>query len=183
VSSSYGSSNGSPNGSPNGSSNDKIADKVLAAHDITPLLEATNTSLTQYPSEWGGKSPLKVIRSYNRADGPGGLEIVFTLSNVGNESVEIGSFGMSTPAGNGGSNGLLTSVANDAHLGGSHGWVEWVRVVEDEQCVLATPLNQVLYSRYTALYALYSILYFRCGRYYTHCTPYCTHSLYSGVDA
>jgi hypothetical protein len=121
--------------------NDSNSANTLAAHDITPLLEATNTSLSFYPPEWNKKSPLKVIRSYQRASGPGGFEISFNMTNVGTKAVEIGAFGMATPAGNGGSDGLKSSVANDAHMGGSHGWVEWVRIVEDEQCVLATPLN------------------------------------------
>ena len=36
---------------------------------------------------------------------------------------------------------IETNVANDAHIGNGHGWVEWVRVVVDEQCVIATPMN------------------------------------------
>ena len=48
---------------------------------------------------------------------------------------------MATPTASGGVGTIETNIANDAHIGGQHGWVEWVRVVVDEQCVLATPLN------------------------------------------
>ena len=48
---------------------------------------------------------------------------------------------MATPTASGGVGTIETNIANDAHIGGDHGWVEWVRVVVDEQCLLATPLN------------------------------------------
>lgn len=46
---------------------------------------------------------------------------------------------MPTPSAAGGP--ITEWIAIDAHIGGQHGWVEWVRVVEDEQCMIATPLN------------------------------------------
>jgi hypothetical protein len=42
------------------------------------------------------------------------------VTNVGTKAVEISAFGMANPAGNGGSDGLKSSVVNDTHMGGSH---------------------------------------------------------------
>lgn len=119
---------------------------TVAAHDITALLEATNISDYPRPDSWVHAMPLSVVRSYRKPsvgsynDGRG-LELAFTLTNTWHKSVEIGSFGMATPTASGGIGTIQTNIANDAHIGGEHGWVEWVRVVVDEQCVLATPLN------------------------------------------
>ena len=118
----------------------------MAAHDITALLGATNISDYPPPDAWAQAMPLRVVRSYRKpsagSSGDGrGLEIAFTLTNTWNKPVEIGSFGMATPTASGGVGTIETNIANDAHIGGEHGWVEWVRVVVDEQCVLATPLN------------------------------------------
>jgi hypothetical protein len=140
--------------------------RTVARHDITPLLEATNSSANPAPPEqWGGRPPLRVIRSYRAAvpavpaspagaegdataTGPapaartgGALELVFEVTNVSPGPVTLGAFGMATPAAAGGSGSLTTNIAVDANVGGQHGWVEWVRVVEDEQCLLATPLG------------------------------------------
>lgn len=62
------------------------------------------------------------------------------VTNVSPQAIRIGGFGMPTPA-NGGTGNIETNIANDAHIGGQHGWVEWVRVVVDEQTLIATPLN------------------------------------------
>ena len=66
-----------------------------------------------------------------------GLGIAFTMTNVAAEPIEIGAFGMAMP----------TAHAQDVHIGGSHGWVEWMchttsaHLVSSDQCVIATPLD------------------------------------------
>ena len=108
-----------------------------AAHDITPLLEATDA-----PGGSKRASPLRVRRAYLKPADHGGsgaasLGIAFTLTNIASISIEVGAFGMSAPA----------AVSQDVHIGGSNGWVEWSRVhiakslAVDGQCVIATPLN------------------------------------------
>ena len=125
-----------------------------ASHDVTPLLAATNASillqpsmrLPAPPSEWHGAPPLRVTRAYrdpkktSSSSSSAGFELTFTLTNVVTHAIEIGSFGMATPAAGGGAGTLKKNVAIDAHIGGDHGWVEWVRVVVDERCMIATPL-------------------------------------------
>ena len=125
-----------------------------ASHDVTPLLAATNASillqpsmrLPAPPSEWHGAPPLRVTRAYrdpkktSSSSSSAGFELTFTLTNVVTHAIEIGSFGMATPAAEGGAGTLKKNVAIDAHIGGDHGWVEWVRVVVDERCMIATPL-------------------------------------------
>ena len=48
---------------------------------------------------------------------------------------------MSVPSAEAGAGDITTRVAQDVHIGGEHGWVEWVRVVADERCVVGTPLS------------------------------------------
>ena len=71
----------------------------------------------------------------------GTLGIVFEVINTapsGGAAVELGAVGMSVPA----------AVSQDVHVGGDHGWVEWLRVhvndaLElDQSCVVAAPLIQ-----------------------------------------
>ena len=53
----------------------------------------------------------------------------------------MGGFGMPAPTA-GGTGNIETNIASDAHAGGDHGWIEWVRVVVDEQTLIATPMNK-----------------------------------------
>ena len=107
----------------------------LAAHDITPLLDAT--AAMGGSSNYGGKSPVTVRRAYRPATSGGGVELAFELKNTGAAAVEVGGLGASMPA----------AVSQDVHMGGSHGWVEWIRVhvtdwlALDQQCVVATPAD------------------------------------------
>ena len=106
----------------------------LAAHDITALLEATRVPGA---SRHAASCPIRVRRAFRRpASGPG-VEMAFELLNPGEAAIEIGGLGLSMPS----------AVSQDVHIGGGHGWVEWIRVHvndqlhEDQQCVIATPLN------------------------------------------
>ena len=102
------------------------SDEYLA-HDITKLVEAAGSS----------KSPLRVRRSYLKpSQQQPGLGMQITLTNVdAHDAVEIGGFGFSFPS------------FSDVHIGGAHGWVEWMRVLISKnltvegQCMIATPLN------------------------------------------
>lgn len=109
---------------------------AVAAHDISSLLSATNALGVR------NKLPLKVVRAYSKPkDGGPGMEMSFAITNDGNDALRLGSFGMATPSA-GGTGNIETNIATDAHIGGEHAWVEWVRVVVDEQTMIATPLNR-----------------------------------------
>lgn len=122
----------------------------LAAHDITPLLEATDIG------EQGGRqrSPVHVRRAYQAPEDGPGVVVSFELFNAGAASIEIGGFGMACPH----------AVSQDVHIGGAHGWVEWLRVHVndalqlDQQCLVATPMNS-----HSALEAFRPIFEFHGG--------------------
>lgn len=115
----------------------------IAAHDITPLLDASsaiyrrsaaNAEAADSPHR---RCPVRVLRAYLEGSA-GDVGISFTLTNEAAAPVEMGGLGMSVPS----------AVSQDVHIGGAHGWVEWSRVhiaektlQVDQQCVLATPLN------------------------------------------
>ena len=108
---------------------------AVAAHDISALLSATNVDGVK------NRSPLKVVRAYSKAaDGGPGLEMSFEITNQATQALRLGSFGMPTPSA-GGTGNIETNIALDAHIGGEHAWVEWVRVVVDEQTLIATPVR------------------------------------------
>ena len=126
----------------------KLRPGELAAHDITPLLAATNLAGLGDgdDDDNDGKSsssapPVTVRRAY--LDVAGSLGIAFEVTNPApaaagaGAAVEIGALGMSVPA----------AVSQDAHIGGDHGWVEWLRVHVndalqlDESCIVAVPLG------------------------------------------
>eukprot|EP00937_MAST-01D_sp_MAST-1D-sp2_P003192 g3192.t1 len=112
----------------------------LAAHDITPLLAATRLATLPGGSvALPNTLPVSVRRAY--VDVGGALGVAFEVTNTaaaGGAAVELGALGMSVPA----------AVSQDAHIGGDHGWVEWLRVhvndaLElDQSCVVAAPLVQ-----------------------------------------
>jgi hypothetical protein len=85
--------------------------------------------------------PLKVVRTYESAAAPpGGLVLRFNVTNTHDAAVELGGLGLAMPAA-GQMHGIEESVWNDPHIGRDHGFVEWVRVVVDEQTMLAVPLT------------------------------------------
>ena len=112
----------------------------FSAHDITPLLDASAKNSHSKINTNTQLSPLTVRRSYQKPpDGGPGVSIVFELTNTANKTVTLGAFGMAVPA----------AVAQDVHVGGQHGWVEWHRVHVnsqlhlDKQCLIATPHNHL----------------------------------------
>lgn len=115
--------------------------RVVAAHDITGLLN--NTALPSPANSsnpyFGDAVPLSVVRSYEvPEDGKAGVTIKFTLKNTWKEAIRIGGLGLPMP--NGGQQPEIEqSVWNDPHIGGDHGYVEWVRVVVDQSVLLAVP--------------------------------------------
>ena len=74
----------------------------LAAHDITPLLDATAAPGpdARAPRKKAPPSPLAVRRAYATSSGGGGsaLEMRFELRNTAAYAVELGGFGMAMPA-------------------------------------------------------------------------------------
>jgi hypothetical protein len=61
------------------------------------------------------------------------------VTNTASSAVELGAFGLAMPAA-GEEPDIEQSVYADPHVGGEHGFVEWVRCVVDEQTLLAVPL-------------------------------------------
>ena len=123
----------------------KLRPEELAAHDITALLAATNLEGASTGASHGTlpprpSLPLAVRRAYLKSSegGGGSLVVSFEVTNTATSAVEIGALGMSVP----------TAVSQDAHIGGDHGWVEWLRVhvndaLElDQSCIVAAPLIQ-----------------------------------------
>ena len=111
-----------------------LLDGALAAHDITPLLahSAPNGS---------APFPLTVVRSYAASADENALVIRFniTLPADAKAPAHIGGLGFPFPEGNGHEpSGIETSVWNEAHIGADHGFVEYVRVVDDEATLLVT---------------------------------------------
>ena len=63
-------------------------------------------------------------RAYATSGGGGSaLEVRFELRNTAAHAVELGGLGMAMPA----------ATAQDVHIGGASGWVEWLRVHVDAQ--------------------------------------------------
>eukprot|EP00729_Bicosta_minor_P030018 gene30018-biopygen8820 len=83
--------------------------------------------------------PIKVIRSWEKSADGNGVLLKFELTNVWKEGgdLEIGGLGFPMPQ-TGMAGHIEESVWLDPHIGGDHGFVEWVRVVVDEQTLLAT---------------------------------------------
>ena len=114
------------------------------AHDISALLNNTATGTVSNGSNphWGGTSPFRVVRSYESGggttNGQGGIVIRWNITNAhASDSIVLGGLGFSMPNA-GQQNGIEESVWNDPHIGGDHAYVEWVRVVVDQQTLLAT---------------------------------------------
>jgi hypothetical protein len=68
--------------------------RVVASHDISEVVAAT-----QLPANPNFSFPLKVVRSYAKPHASpvgGGVEIAFEITNMANESVELGAFSVSS---------------------------------------------------------------------------------------
>ena len=106
--------------------------QLLAAQDITALLDSS--------APRGGPSlPLTVVRSYQRSADGEALLLKFNLTSTSATAIEIGGLGMALPESPGHPPaGIETVVWNDPHIGGEHGFVEFVRVVDDEATLLVT---------------------------------------------
>lgn len=111
--------------------------KIIASHDVSPLLirSAPNGS---------DPFPLKVVRTYEESSDGRGLVMRFDISLPSDAKIPatIGGLGFPMPEGDGpdnlGPSGIETSCWNEAHIGGDHGFVEYVRVVDDEATLLIT---------------------------------------------
>ena len=108
---------------------------MLAAHDISALLarSAANGS---------APFPLTVVRSYevSTAGQAPIMRFNITLPADAAATTHIGGLGFAMPEGNGHPpSGIETSVWNEAHIGGAHGFVEHVRVVDDAATLPVTP--------------------------------------------
>jgi hypothetical protein len=124
---------------------------TVLAHDITAL---ANTTSAASPNPHYDSIPLKIIRSYEKAPaaaggGKGGFVIRMKLTNTASDPVEIGALGLAMPSA-GMQKDIKDSVWSDPHIGGQHGYVEWVRCVVDEQTLLAVPLVDPAPSRTAA---------------------------------
>jgi len=114
--------------------------RVLQAHDLTAYLDATqDLNHLSHDSNFGNKSPLQVVRSYEKLSG-GKKGFVMRFNVTAKQAVELGAVGMAMPAA-GQQRGIENSVWNDPALGLDHGYVEWARVVVDEQVLLALPAD------------------------------------------
>ena len=102
---------------------------VLAAHDVSALLEH---------SSGGSPFPLSVVRSYEVSDDGKALVLKLNVSlpSDATGAVEIGGLGFAMPEGAG--RGLERMAWAEAHVGLEHGFVEFVRVVDDEATLLVT---------------------------------------------
>lgn len=115
---------------------------VLAAHDITDLLSHSAANAD-------APFPLRVTRAYEVSADDKALILRFNISLPANasSSAYIGGLGFPFPEGSGQpedsgmqqKGSIETSVWNEAHIGGNHGFVEYVRVVDDEATLLVTP--------------------------------------------
>ena len=117
----------------------------LVSHDITPLIEQdTSQSL----SAFGGKSPVQVERTWRRhIQENNGTEneyliLQLDITNRFHQAIEIGGLGLSMPAAGLpliNKTDIRQAVLEDPHIGLDHGYVEFVRLVDDERVMLVVP--------------------------------------------
>ena len=104
--------------------------QLLAAQNITEMLSSSAPHAVL---------PLTAIRSYERSADGAALVLRFTLTSTSDAPIELGGIGMAMPESPGNPPaGIETVVWNDPHVGGEHGFVEFVRVVDDEATLLVT---------------------------------------------
>ena len=106
--------------------------QLLAAQNITALLAAS--------APRGAPSlPLSVTRRYERSADGAALLLLFHLTSTSQTPLEIGGVGMALPESAGHPPAGIESVVwADPHVGADHGFVEFVRVVDDEATLLVT---------------------------------------------
>ena len=109
--------------------------QVLAAQDISQLLASS-------ADPGAPPLPLRATRSYERSEDGAALLVRFTLSSTSAAPLELGALGFAMPESPGHPPaGIETVTWADPHVGDEHGFVEFVRVVDDEATLLATPLD------------------------------------------
>ena len=107
--------------------------RVLAAQDITELLGAADSAR-------GATFPLKAMRIYERSADGAALVMRLNLTSRVSYEVEIGGLGFALPESDGHPPANLQSIVwADPHVGGDGGFVEFVRVVDDEATLLVVP--------------------------------------------
>ena len=112
----------------------KASPPVLAAQDITALLNSSSTD----------EFPLKVIRSYEKSSDGAAMIMRFELTCTSTESIRLGGVGFAMPESAGDPGKDISSVVwNDPHIGGQHGFVEFVRIANDQATLLVTPADPV----------------------------------------
>ena len=122
--------------------NVSTADKnVVVSHDITAVLNSSQMSTSRgfdYSCTlFGGDIPVKVVRSFEKSADGKGVIMRFKVTNTWKTALTLGGLGFAMPQA-GMQHGIEESVWYDPHIGGDHGFLEWVRVVVDEQTLLAT---------------------------------------------
>lgn len=108
---------------------------VLAAQDITAMVAGSAPS-----AEEAGAFPLQIVRSYEKSADGKALILRFNLTVTGTTAVRAVGLGFAMPESPGHPPaGIQETVWNDPHIGGKHGFVEYVRVVDEEATLLVTP--------------------------------------------
>lgn len=103
---------------------------VLHSADLTEIL-------TGSAENGSAPFPLSVVRTYERSADGAALLMRFVLKNTGADDVTIGGLGFAMPEAPGHPpKGIESTVWNDPHIGQDHGFVEFVRVVDDEKTLL-----------------------------------------------
>eukprot|EP01084_Bolivina_argentea_P028655 53226_1 len=116
--------------------------KVIKAYNVTTFLTRTpDINGQKHDPFYNNISPLQVIRSYEISADAIGFIIRFNITNTIQNDIEIGSLGFAMPCA-GPQPDIEQAVWNDPHIGLDHGWVEWTRIVVDEQVMLAFPIMQ-----------------------------------------
>ena len=103
---------------------------ILASHDLTKILQGGG-------GDGAMPFPLKVVRSYEASADGAALILRFVVTNTAPSAVRVGGLGFPMPENPGHPpKGIESTVWNDPHIGQHHGFVEYVRVVDDEKTML-----------------------------------------------
>ena len=110
----------------------KVSLPVLEAQDITDLVNSSSSD----------SLPVQVVRSYEKSSDGNALVIRFNLTCVSSDPIRLGGVGFALPesAGNPGKD-IDNVVWNDPHIGGQHGFVEFVRIADDQATLLVVPAD------------------------------------------
>ena len=108
---------------------------VLAAQDITAMVAGSAPTAAEADA-----FPLTIVRSYEKSSDGKALILRFNLTNSGSKAVRAVGLGFAMPESPGHPPaGIQETVWNDPHVGGDHGFVEYVRVVDGEATLLVAP--------------------------------------------